>query len=411
MEYSSTGQVMNLAQRTRLNAIHGELETLAAKTKLTTADLERAIDLENQIRLIDAGPNSGVREYGFDPLHLQERSGGNRGPGFNNGRGTGERYTRTADREESIFLRHVRTGDLGAQRELQEIRASNDTDMNIGTAADGGDAVPLGHWQGIAAKMRPLSLHTKLAMKEIPGVGTTVEVTADNEADDGAFVATNEAAAFDRDAPALTKRLLTLVKYTKKIELSVELIQDEDSKLLDYLESYVGSGMAATINSLVVTEVLASGTAALTFDAAAAVGAGEVPELLYKVAAEYMNGQPAWLMNRTTEAYIRGLFSTSQFAFGSQAGAATGNGTSAFGSTLWGLPVASDSHMPSIGASAKSLVFGDWSQMGYRLPGGLAYLRDPYTLGHLGQVRLLYFFRAAFKLLQPAGIVYGTHPT
>lgn len=406
---------MHSKQREKLLAIRDELQGIAVSTRqLTENDLERVAELEQEIRFLT---HTETREDGWRPAEYpdgyQMRNpsfrGNSSGPGFFNGRGTGERFTRTADRVESIFLRFVRTGDIGAQAELQENRASNATDMNITTAADGGDAVPVGHFQGVIAKMRPQSLLSRLNLRQIPGVGTSVDVTVDNEGDDGAFVSTAEVADFDLDAPALSKKTLTLTKYTKQVQLSVELLQDEDSKLLEYLEGYVGSGMAATINGAIVTEALANGTASLTFDAAAAIGAAEVPELLYKLAQEYMNGSPAWLMNRTTEAYIRGLFGTSQFSFGSQEGAASGNG--GFGAQLWGLPAVSDSHMPAIGASAKSLLFGDWGLMGYRLPGGMSFLRDPYSLGYKGQVRLLYFFRFSAKVLQSTAFAYGTHPS
>jgi HK97 family phage major capsid protein len=109
---------------------------------------------------------------------------------------------RTPDTEEGIYCRWVRSGDAAAQRELMEMRASNNTDMNVGTAADGGDLVPTGHYNQIIERLRPLSLPERLGVMQIPGQGLTVNVPIDNEADDGAFVSTNESAAFDRDAPA-----------------------------------------------------------------------------------------------------------------------------------------------------------------------------------------------------------------
>ena len=96
----------------------------------------------------------------------------------------------------------------------------------------------------------------------IPGNGITVNVPIDNEADSGAFVSTAESSAFDRDAPAVSKIAMTLVKYTKKVDLTYELCRGEDSGLLAFLARYVADGMAATLNSLLVAEALADGTAA-----------------------------------------------------------------------------------------------------------------------------------------------------
>ncbi|NIP96552.1 MAG: hypothetical protein GWO24_25210, partial [Akkermansiaceae bacterium] len=85
---------------------------------------------------------------------------------------------------------------------------------------DGGYAVPTGHFQGIIAKRDESSLVQALGVREIPGKGTTVNIPVDNE-DDGEFVSTAESNAYDRDAPAINQVQSTLVKYTKKVDLTV----------------------------------------------------------------------------------------------------------------------------------------------------------------------------------------------
>ena len=312
----------------------------------------------------------------------------------------------TPDTPEGIFCRVVRTNDPGAMREL---RASNDTTMNITTAADGGDLVPTGHYNGIIERLRPQALYNQLGVRQIPGSGLTVNVPVDNEADSGAFVSTAESAAFDRDAPAVTKVAMTLVKYTKKIDLTYELMQDEDSRLMAFLNTYVANGMAATMNALLVTEVLANGTAGLTLDAAAAIGAAEVPELLYKLSAEYARGNNvAWLMRRATEGYLRGLASSNQFLFAPTPGG-TGNGT-ALGS-LWGVPQYSDDNMGALGASGKSMLVGNWDYMGMRLAPDMTFLLDPYSRASYGETILHYYFRVDFAVLQAGAFQYATHPS
>jgi len=311
----------------------------------------------------------------------------------------------TADNAEAIFLRFVRTQDAGAQREL---RASNDTTMNITTAADGGDLVPTGHYNGIIERLRPQALYNLLGVRMIPGMGTTVNVPIDNEADNGAFVSTAESSAFDRDAPAVSKIAMTLVKYTKKIDLTYELMQDEDSRLMDFLNTYVAQGMAATMNALLVAEALADGTAGLTLDSATAIGGAEVPELLYKLSSEYARGNVAWLMRRATEGYLRGLLSTSNFLF-APTPTATGNGQVT--SQLWGVPVFSDENMGQLAASGKSLIVGNWSYMGMRLDPSMTFLLDPYSRATYGETILHYYFRCDFEVLQAGAFQYATHPS
>lgn len=325
----------------------------------------------------------------------------------------------TKDDANSLFLRTIRQragvddATLAAeyrQAAIEEMRASNDTTMNITTAADGGDLVPVGHYQGIIERARPAALYDRLGLMQIPGVGTTVNVPIDDEADSGVFVSTNESAGFDRDAPALNKKQMTLVKYTKKVDLTYELLQDEDSRLMNFLNSFIAAGFAATMNSLLVTEALANGTAGLTLDAAAAIGAAEIPELVYKLSAEYAESPNVhWLMNRTTEGFLRGLASSSIFTFApTPGGSGSGRGVD---SLLWGIPAHSTSYVPAIGASNKSLIVGDWSKTAYRLDPTMTFLRDPYTRAGNGEVILHYYFRADFAVLQSASLQYATHPS
>lgn len=322
---------------------------------------------------------------------------------------------KTPDTAEGIFCRYVRTGDPGAQRELNpavvaEARASNDTTMNITTAADGGDLVPVGHYQGIIAKARPQALYSVLGVRDIPGKGTTINVPVDDETDDGRFVATAESAAWDRDAPAISQLSMTLVKYTKKIDLTYELLQDEDSRLMDFLANWVAGGFAATMNYLMLTEALTNGTAGLTFAAATAIGASEIPALLYKLPSAYARGPGvAWVMNRAAEGFIRGIYSSSQFSFSPNPGA-TGQG--GIGSTtLWGVPVYNDDNMGALAASGKSAIIGNWNWMGMRLDPGMTFLRDPYTRSSFGEVVLNYYFRVDFAVLMASAFQYGTQPS
>jgi HK97 family phage major capsid protein len=241
----------------------------------------------------------------------------------------------------------------------------------------------------------------------IPGKGTTVNVPIDNEAD-GEFVSTAEAGTMDRDAPALGQVALTLVKYTKKIELSYELLEDEDSRLLSFLEGWVGTGLARTHNSLLVTEVLANGTAGLTLDAAAAIGAAEIPELMYKLKGEYADGA-AWLMARATEGYLRGLTGNNFQFVPTPMGSIAGSQASVSSSReLFGAPIFNSAYMPAIATTNKTLVFGNFSKVGLYMAPDITFLRDPYSAANTGQVRLHYYTRVDYGTLIAEAIQYAT---
>jgi HK97 family phage major capsid protein len=193
---------------------------------------------------------------------------------------------------------------------------------------------------------------------------------------------------------------MTLVKYSKRVVLSYELLQDEDSRLMTFLEDFVARGMAKSLNSLLLTEALAGGTAALTLDSASAIGATEIPELVYKLPQEYEPGA-VWIMRRATEGYVRGLVGSNWQFVPTPAGGATSN------SQLWTFPVYNSAYAGALAASGKSLVFGNFNYMGMRLAPDIQVLRDPYSLAIKGQLVLHYYFRAVFKTLQAEAIVYA----
>lgn len=306
------------------------------------------------------------------------------------------------DDETRMVAHYLRTGDPAALG-LRPSAAYNDTDMNIATPADGGYAVPTGMYNGIISRRDELALYPRLGVRGIPGQGLTVNVPIDDEAD-VLFTAVTEANSIGRDAPALNQKAFTLVKYAKKLQFSWELLRDEDAAVMAFVNDWIGRGIAATENSLLVTEVLANGTAGLTLDAAAAIGAAEIAEFVGKLAPEYQDGA-AWLLKNTTVAYIQGLNSDVTFHF---APAATGY---AGRPSLWGYPVYQSSACSAVQASAKSLVFGNFFFLGRRQGTTIQMLRDPYTAAGTGQITLWFWFDCVYGVLQAEAIQYATHPT
>jgi HK97 family phage major capsid protein len=297
---------------------------------------------------------------------------------------------------------YIRTGNAGGLQRIQFEAAYNNTDMNIGTPADGGYAVPTGLFKSIIARRDETLLANQLGVRRIPGKGLTVRVPIDNE-DDLLFTAVSEANSVGQDAPALYYKDMTLAKYAKYITLSVELLRDEDAQLMAFVNDWIGRGWAATHNQALLTEVLAHGTAALTLDAAAAIGASEIPELVGKLAPEYQEGAQ-WIMAPGTVATIQGLSGT-PFYFAPGANGYAGK------PALWSYPVNQSSYASAIGASAKSLIFGNFGYAGLREGTGLTMLRDPYTAAATGQVRLWFWFDMVYGVLQSEAIVYATHPS
>lgn len=314
---------------------------------------------------------------------------------------------RLGDTEERAWAHWARTGDDGG---IKEFRASNDTTMNITTDADGGYAVPTGHYQGIIARRDDAMLAKKLGVRNIPGIGTTVNVPIDNEAD-GEFVATAESNAYDRDAPAIGQVAMTLAKYTKKVDLTVELLEDEDSRILAFLNDFVGRGMAKTHNSLLLTEVASNGTSLKTFASATVIAVDELEPLVFNEnLGNYIDdgGSVGWVMQRAVHGEIALLddSSTRRYAPNTMPDSA-----GKFVPMLLGFPVSYSAASGATAASAKSVYFGNWNYVGYREAPGFSVIRDPYSRAGYGEVIFHYMFRACYDVLIAEAIGFGVHPS
>jgi HK97 family phage major capsid protein len=374
------------------------IETADTEKRAITTDEETQYDdIVSRMDALKVEIERREKLEGF--TQVSRPQGSQRNGQFANGREAGNGYEKTADTAEALYCRHLRTGDSGVAAEL---RAYNDTDMNVTTAADGEVVVPVGMVRDIVAKRDEMWLGPKLGLVKVPGKGTTVNYPIDNEAD-VEFLSETESATIDQDSPALTEKAFTLVKYAKYITLTWEILRDEDASLLSFLNNWIARGWAATHNKAMITQILAAGTAGLSLDAAAAIGAAEIPELVGKLLPEYQDGAQ-WILHPTTFAYLSGLASSSVFTFAPHPGGNMAGG----GSSLWGFPVNQSSYATAIAASAKSLIFGNFNFLGYREGTALNTLRDPYSVVTAGQVRLHYWFDLVYGVLQAEAIQYAT---
>jgi HK97 family phage major capsid protein len=301
------------------------------------------------------------------------------------------------------FMHYIRTGQENSV--MKGLKASNDTDMNIGTAADGQYLVPTGHYQNVIARRDESALWQKLGVTEIPGIGTTINVPYDNEAD-GEFVVATETAEFDDDAPATGRKQLTFAKYAKIIRISHELLRDEDSRLEAFLANWVGRGMAKTHNDLLITEVESYGTSLKTFASATVIAFGEIDDMVYNAdMVSYLEGGSAnWVMSGPTYSEIIQLKGDARQYASTPMG---GDGRQ----TLLGYPVHFTNKADATAASKKSVFFGDWSSVGVRNGQGLQLIRDPYTRARYGQIELVYLFDCVYGVLNSEAIGYGEHPS
>ena len=331
--------------------------------------------------------------------------------------------TKPGETEDRAIAHYLKTGDAGAVRSIltndeenrsgkpeieirlpsrNELRAVVDSSMNITTAADGGSAVPTGFAGEIATRRNEVRLADRLGVRTVTGVGTTVKFPFEN-ADPQAFTTKAEQSDahdvnYTRDAAVLGNKDFTLVKYTKKLEITEELMDDEEANLMSYIADLIGRSIGITHNTLLITEVGTVGTALDTFASETAIAAGEPENMVYNDTLSYYlddGGNIHWVTRPSTFGAIKALSGDARIY-----GVATTEGR-----TLLEYPVHYSSQVASVAASAKSIYFGNWYYMGLYESPALRLIRDPYSVD--GMIVLKYSFRCDYGQLIAGAIGYG----
>lgn len=295
--------------------------------------------------------------------------------------------------------------DVPSQRETRamlEARAVTDSTMNITTAGDGKNLVPTTLIGQIALRKNERMLAERLGCRRVPGVGTTVNFPYES-ADPDVFGTTSEQSDahgnnFERAAFQTALKAFTLVKYTRKVELTEEMLEDSGVDLMNFIADKIAREIAVTHNGLLVAEVEANGTSLKSFTSNSAIAAGELEAILGNNALSYYIADGTdihWLMQPATHWAINAITADARFYSAQMSG-------------LLGYDVAYSNKVDAIGASGKSVLFGDWNYMGYREAPELRFIQDPYSVD--GMVVLKYSFRAVYGILQAAAIGYGVHP-
>ena len=267
--------------------------------------------------------------------------------------------------------------------------------MQEDTTTEGGFWVPPGFYGKIIAKRDVMSFWRGAGATVIPMTNNSMKVATEGSAAAAASVVAEEGAAVDV-APTAAQVELVAYKFFPKVTISNEMLEDAIQSMEVYLAERFGRVVALTEN-----KYLSVGTgsgqpqgvfdvaAALTLDSASAIGAAEIPELYYKLAQPY-RGDSIWLMNGTTEAYLRGLRDTSDFVFGV---VPTNLNVAGTWETLNGRPVFNDSNIDEIGSTKKILavVSPSYLMLGEKV--GMSITRNPYLLQNTDQTVFYCRFR------------------
>lgn len=320
--------------------------------------------------------------------------------------------TPTADNETAIFLKYVRTGDLGAAKEInQEYKTENP--FEEGTAADGGIVVPNDFLAQVVEKRNPMSV-----IRQAPGamiLQTNSKVLQIGAQADRmtAFALTAETSgtAGIAEGDYLADKSITLYKFTKRVLSSAELLSDARVNIESYFSGLLGAAAALTENTYVCAGtgssqpqgITVGGTAGINGSSSASTyTAAEINTLYHKLPGEYLPGA-VWVTRNANLGLIRGLTGNSFYYQPTPGGNLNGG--------LMGKDVLLSDSIVAAAASAKSLVFGNFAYYAFAENGRMAIQRNPYLLMNTDQVAFYARMRFGGLVTQAEAFQYLLHPT
>jgi HK97 family phage major capsid protein len=323
--------------------------------------------------------------------------------------------TQRGDDAFKSFNHWVKTGDNGGLRANPEYK----TDYNLveGTQYQGQELVPTEIANRIFELRDPWSI-ARAAGANVLSVSSSAVNVPYEKVRQGVMVAPGEVTAYDTlEQQIFDKRAVTITKYTRRIPISEELMEDSVVDLVPYLTRNLARVLAQTENAHFLTAATGAyygSTKGLDFDSATAIGVAEVPELYHKLLAEYRD-KAVWLCTPSTEGYIRGLNSAYAFPFAGNGGwsGALGDVNKGFApGPLLGAPVYNFGSVSEIGATYKSLMIGNF-EAGYVIceRRALTVVRDAITLMASGIINILASTRIGGGIVNSEAFQHGLHPT
>lgn len=305
----------------------------------------------------------------------------------------------------AAFRHWLRTGDeIAVRGALQE-----------GTDSEGGYLVPEDFYAQVAKKLGENSIARAMGATVINTTRDVINVPVE-ATEMTNFAVTAEEGSYDENEPTFGQLQLNIYKFTKLVKVSEELLEDSAVNLDALLANMFAKALAETENYYFLVGsgssqpqgAVAGGTLGVTAASASAITAGEVVDLYFSLPSQY-RARPnvCWVMDDSTEKVIRKIQATSsagEFLF-QVTPAGTINPDQIMGRRVWNA-----SAMPDIAASAKVILFGDWSYYYIAQRAGLVVQRNPYLYQATGQVGLFAKFRLgggvaladAFRYLQMA---------
>jgi HK97 family phage major capsid protein len=272
-------------------------------------------------------------------------------------------------------LRSFLKGERGRAYDIPEARADQTTTNAAGV-------IP----EGFHAKLWEYMIETSSVLQLKPQIlrtasGETIKLPRAT-AHPAAATAT-EGSAITASDPTLGSVNSTVTKQGFLTQFTTELLTDAGVDLEGYLARQAGVAMGNAVGAAAVTAAIAAASAGVT----AGNGIGAVTSfgtqstegegfdfligLYYSVIAPYRNSPSCgWLLSDPTAAVVRKLKSADG-VYAWQPAVIAGAPD-----LILGKPVVTDTNVADAAASAKSVLFGDWSSLVVRIAGGFRFERS-----------------------------------
>lgn len=305
---------------------------------------------------------------------------------FNEIRGKNESRTpEDAKREHTNDeLRSFLRGEKGRYFDVMPKGPVNFRTLSKLTAAAGGNTVPTSFYERLVEHMVEVSAVMQAGATVLnTNSGESIQVPKTTSHSTAGIV--TEGSAIAASDPAFGQITLGAYKYGTLIQVSRELLDDTGVDLEGYLARQAGRALGNAFGAHAMTGTGTNQPRGVVTDATLGVtgstgvagvfNSDNLIDLFYSVIAPYRSsGSARWIMRDSSVAVARKLKdSTGQYIW--QPGLVAGAPD-----TIMGKPVLTDPNVAGTGTTAKSILFGDFSQFFIRLAGGVRFERsDDYA--------------------------------
>lgn len=276
-------------------------------------------------------------------------------------------------------LRKFLRGEGARTFEVKPAGLVNFRGLSSGTATAGGNTVPTDFYGRLMAHLIETSAIMRAGVTVLnTASGETIQVPKTTAHSTAAIVA--EAGTITEDDPTFGQVELGAYKYGTLIQVSRELLTDTGVDLEGYLSMQAGRALGNAFGAHAITGSGTSQPRGIVTDAtvgvtgATAGGAqtsDDLIDLQYSVIAPYRQSPAChWLVNDSTLGSIRKMKQTDG-TYMWQPSLVSGTPD-----MLLGKPVLTDPNVAAVGSSAKSVIFGDFSQFFVRMAGGIRFERS-----------------------------------